>query len=77
MPVEDVRYFSDGFGIQGLKGDLIQLERSRERARIAAVDYVQGVLFLDKELSWAGAQGVALAFEGKAPDMGAYEYEDP
>ncbi len=77
MPVKDVLYFSDGFGIQGLKGDLIQLAGSKERARITAIDYVQGVLYLDRELRWADAQGVALAYDGKSPDMGTYEYGSP
>ena len=74
MPVADVRFFSDGFGIQRIQGDLIQLEGGVQRARVTKIDYVRGVLFLDTPLNWADSQGVALAFEGKAPDLGALEY---
>lgn len=74
MPVADVRFFSDGFGIHGIQGDLIQLEGGVQRARVADIDYAGGVLFLDTPLSWADGQGVALGFEGKAPDMGAFEH---
>jgi hypothetical protein len=37
------------------------------------IDYVGGILTLDRALTWAAGQGVALAYEGRAPDMGAYE----
>lgn len=74
MPVADVRFFSDGFGIHGIEGDLIQLEGGTQKARIINMDYATGTLFLDTALAWNAAQGVALAYEGKAPDMGAFEY---
>ena len=74
MPVADVRFFSGGFGIQGIQGDLIQLEGGVQRARVTNIDYARGVLFLDTPLTWADGQGVALGFEGKAPDMGAFEH---
>ena len=74
MPVADVRFFSDGFGIQGLDGDLIQLEGGALTARIVNIDYATGTLLLDAALTWTAAQGVALAYEGKAPDMGAFDY---
>ena len=73
VPVADVRFFSDGFGIRGMRGDLIQLEEGGERARVERIDYGRGMLFLDTALNWKDGQGVALAFEGKAPDMGAVE----
>lgn len=74
LPVDDVRGFSDGFGIQGLQGDVIQLEGESRRARITGIDYVRGTLALDVALSWKNGQGIALAYEGKAPDVGAFEY---
>ena len=75
MAVEDVLYFSDGFSIRGLKGDLIKLEGSRASARITAVDYLNSILLLDRELHWADGEGVALYYEGEKPDMGACETE--
>ena len=44
-----------------------------KRARVERIDYGRGMLFLDTALNWKDGQGVALAFEGKAPDMGAVE----
>src|SRR5205823_14075752 len=37
------------------------------------IDYQLGVLKLERPLSWKDGQGVALAYSGKAPDIGAYE----
>jgi hypothetical protein len=72
--VIDVCYFSDGFGIPGVEGDEIQLEGGVQRGRIVTIDYARSILVLDKTLAWADDQGVTLAYEGKAPDMGAFEY---
>jgi hypothetical protein len=38
------------------------------------MDYVNNTLTLDQPLSWTDGQGVSLAYNGKAPDIGAYEY---
>ena len=73
LPVEDVWFFYDGFGIRGEVGDVIQLAGTRQRARVLAVDYVTGTLKIDRDLSWEAGQGVSLAFEGTAPEPGAYE----
>ncbi|NLX15173.1 MAG: PKD domain-containing protein, partial [Phycisphaerales bacterium] len=74
LPVEDVGYFCDGFGIPGEKGDLIRLEGDHRVARIVRIDYSHNTLLLDQELSWRGGQGVALNYVGHAPDIGAFEY---
>jgi len=74
LPVADVSYFFDGFDIEGEQGDLIQLEGQRVRARVIDIDYANNILVLDRALSWEANQGVALAYEGDAPDIGAYEY---
>lgn len=71
IPVEDARYFMDGWGI--IDGDLIQLEGQTKRARIAKVDYEKNVLTIDRKLRWSAGQGVTLPYEGSAPDIGAYE----
>lgn len=73
LAVEDVLYFYDGFGIEGESGDLIQLEGRDETACIVSIDEHLGTLTVDRPLSWTAGQGVALAFAGRAPDIGAYE----
>ena len=73
LPLADVLYFSNGFGIEGLLGDVIQLSGQSNRARIVAIDYAQKVLHLDRSLSWAANQGVGLSYEGAGPNIGVYE----
>jgi hypothetical protein len=72
VQVEDVRYFTDGFGI--IEGDQIQLESQTQTARITNVDYDNNILTLDTSLTWAAGQGVSLPYSGNAPDIGAYEF---
>jgi hypothetical protein len=74
MAVEDATYFCDGFGIEGEKGDVIQLKGDTKTARIIGIDYANNTLTLDQPLSWTVDQGVSLAYNGSAPDIGAYEY---
>jgi hypothetical protein len=71
MQVEDAGYFSDGYGIA--EGDTIQLDGQTVRARVLEVDREANVLVLDRALRWQAGQGVALAYEGQRPDIGAYE----
>jgi len=70
--VEDAGYLMDGWDI--IEGDEIQLEGSTQRARITDVNYETNEITVDKNLSWAEGQGISLAYEGDAPDIGAYEY---
>ncbi len=70
--VENANYFMDGWGI--VEGDLIQLLGSAQRARVLAVDYTSKTLTVDRSLSWTSGQGVSLAYDGSAPEAGAYEY---
>ena len=71
--VGDALYFVDGFGIPGEVGDTIQLDGDTARAVITNVDYATNTLTLDAALTWSAGQGVSLAYEGSAPDVGAYE----
>jgi len=73
LAVEDVRYFYDGFGIDGELGDLVQLEGQTETARVVSIDYDGNVLELDRALSWTDGQGLSQAYVGTAPDLGAHE----
>lgn len=74
MPVDDVGYFYDGFGISDEKGDVIQLSGQTERARVIGIDYNNKRLLLDRVLSWSARQGVALRYSGNGPDLGAFEH---
>jgi parallel beta-helix repeat protein len=74
LQVDDARFFHDGFGIEGVTGDTIQLEGQTGTATVVGVDYSSDTLTLDRPLSWNADQGVSLAYEGTAPDLGAYEH---
>jgi hypothetical protein len=73
LPVVDAFSFTDGFGIPGERGDWIQLEGQTEPARVLQVDYLLNTLLLDRSVAWTIGQGVSLAFNGRAPDVGALE----
>lgn len=69
--VADTGYFSDGFGM--IEGDEIQVQGKTARAKIVAVDPASQTITVDTVLTWQQGDGVALAYEGKAPDLGARE----
>ncbi len=73
LPVEDARYFYDGFGIPGEEGDLISIGEDGTSARVVKADIEKNVLTLDREVAWKAGDGVSLPYVGKAPDLGAYE----
>ena len=73
MPVKDVRYFYDGFGIPGEQGDLVQLKGQQESARIISINYDSSTLTLDRSMTWEENQGLTLKYNGVAPDIGMYE----
>ncbi len=72
LPVADAGFFFDGYGM--VPGDTIQLEGQSSTTTITAADYGAKTLTLSSSLTWTNGQGVALAYNGSAPDMGAYEY---
>jgi hypothetical protein len=69
--VADAGYFMDGWGI--IDGDLIQLDGQSQTARITGVDYQTNTITLDRSLTFASGQGMALAYVDSAPDLGAFE----
>jgi copper-binding protein NosD len=77
MPVADASWFYDGYGIPGETGDAIQLEGRQEVAHVTGVDLSANLLRLDRALTWAAGQGVALRYAGSRPDVGAYEFGLP
>lgn len=74
VPVEDARYFSDGMGL--VPGDAVRVGANGEAA-VIAVDYAANVVTADRSLSCVEGDGVGYAFEGVAPDIGAYEVPAP
>jgi hypothetical protein len=70
--VTDAGYFTDGWGI--IEGDAIQLQNQTTTAKITNINYSTNSITVDKNLTWTNGQGVALAYSGSAPDIGAKEY---
>lgn len=70
--VADARYFMDGWGM--IQGDLIQLEGKTQQTRITHVDYAANRITVASAITWVQNQGIGLAYLGKAPDLGAFEY---
>lgn len=77
LPVNDVRYFYDGFQISGESGDQIQLQGQVGTVRVTAINYATNTLTLSAPLTWSAGQGVHLAYAGSAPDIGAFEFGLP
>ena len=73
MAIQDASYFFDGHDISGEVGDTIQILGQTETAVVVDVNYATNTLTLSRALTWPAGAGVALAFSGSAPDMGAYE----
>lgn len=73
LVVEDASFFYDGFGIAAETGDIIQLEGQTARASIVAISLGSNTLTLDTPLTWDAGVGVALSYEGTAPDIGMVE----
>jgi hypothetical protein len=46
-----------------------------QRARITSVDYAANLITVDRVLTWTQSQRISLAYEGAAPDLGAYEFK--
>ena len=74
LPVDDAGWFIDGFGI--VDGDTIQVEGQSEPAVIVSVDYDANILTLDRSLSWHAGQKVSMKYNGAAPDIGAFEFDN-
>lgn len=73
--VADAAYFMDGWGI--VQGDLIQLQGSPLKARVTNVNYTTRTISVDSSLTWTLGQGISLAYNGSAPDQGAFEFGSP
>jgi len=69
LTVADSLYFSDGNNL--VPGDTIQLQGSTQRAVVLSINRNSNTLTLSAALSFKDGQGVALAYNGNAPDIGA------
>jgi parallel beta-helix repeat protein len=74
LAVENAGMFYDGFGIPGESGDLIQLAGQNQNARVIQINYFNNTITVARELTWSSGQAISLAYEGTAPDVGAFEY---
>lgn len=74
LPVNDARWFYDGFGIAGQQGDLVFVGMDRRPARVTKTDTEGNILHLDREVRWQVGEPVSLPYVGRAPDLGAMEH---
>jgi hypothetical protein len=75
LTLADAGYFHDGWG--GIVvPDIIQLEGQTQTAQITAINYTTGQISVNTPLSWTQGDGVALAYEGIAPDIGYMEHPE-
>ena len=70
--LNDAGYFCDGWGI--IEGDTIQFAGTTQRAQITRIDTTTQTVTVDRSVTWTQNQGVSMAYEGSAPDRGAFEY---
>lgn len=70
LTVDDSYFFCDGFGI--VDGDAIMIGGGAP-VRIASIDHGRHLITLSEPRSWAAGAGVHLAYNGSAPDIGAFE----
>ena len=75
LPVKDASWFFDGFSIPGEQGDRIRIEDQMDTAMIVSIDIDKNTLTLSKPLKWGRNDGVHLNYSGKAPDIGAFEFQ--
>ena len=52
-------------------GDTIQLQGTKQKATVVGIDRAANILTLSVPLAFSDGQGVALAYAGAAPDIGA------
>jgi len=77
LAVKDSLWFCDGNGL--VPGDGIVIGGPRaggadRRARIVKVDYDAHTLTLDCDIAWKAGDPVNLAYKGRGPDIGPFEY---
>lgn len=71
--VDDSRYFYDGWGIPGEKGDIIKTQKG-EVTTITIIDYNTHTITVRPAIDIVKGEGLAFNYSGSGPDIGAYEY---
>lgn len=70
--VADPKWFHDGVGLT--TGSVIQLEGDSSSVTVTDVNYGTSTITVGSSVSWTQGDGVAFAFSGSAPDVGANEF---
>jgi hypothetical protein len=71
VKVADALFFTDGYGIPGVEGDLLRL--GARTARVVNVNYQTNELTVDQALTCQAGTPVNLSFVGSGPDIGAFQ----
>lgn len=71
VPVDEPRYFSDGHHM--VSGDTVRFAGTTNLFTVALVDWVNREITLNASATWTNDEPFTLAFNGNAPDMGAFE----
>lgn len=69
IPVDDARYFSDGYGL--VVGDTVRV--GEETATVIDVDYRANTITVDHPIHWDTGDSVSYDYAGSNPDRGAKE----
>ncbi len=70
--VADGKWFHNGFGLTS--GSVIQLQSQSTPLTVTNINYGTNTITVNQSVSWAQGDGVAFAYSGYAPDIGAREY---
>lgn len=71
IPVQEVWYFSDGFGLQD--GDRIRIGDNAP-VTVTGVNYTNRTLSINRSVTWENQDHINYDYAGNGPDMGAYEF---
>ncbi len=74
ITVETAHYFTDGFGLKE-QGDIIQVGINPP-TMIIEIDYDQNKLTVDQSINWNAGDPVSFPYNGTAPDIGAFEFNE-
>ena len=69
VTVEDALFFTDGYGV--IDADVIRI--GEQKVTIATVDYQANKITLTEPIEWQAGALVFTDFQGKGPDLGAFE----
>ena len=67
VPVQDAKYFSDGYGM--VAGDRIRIGQTA--VQVTAVNYTTNTLTITPSLTWSADQPVSYLYAGSKPDLGS------